>query len=510
MPEKKPLMLIGIDAAEISLVERWMGEGCLPTLSSLRREGAYGPLTSTADWLVGSPWPSFYTSTPPSEHGMYHYLIWRPDKMATHRPSMDWMPLTPFWRNLGGAGVRVISVDVPLVYAPEPFDGVEIAGWATHEVLEPPASFPPELMERVTRHFGHPPFSNEETYLLSAAELLGVRDECIKTTEMVAELGMSLMDKEPWDLFLLTFAATHRGGHQLWDMTSVAGDMSQEQAKALKSALKDIYVACDQAIGRLIEKAECQPTVLVYSLHGMGPNSSRSDLLREMLARILAENDRVDTLPTVSRLARTLRYLLPIRFRSWVKNRLPIPVQDRLTLFWRTGGIDWRSTRAFAAFCDLDGYVKINLKGRESQGVVEPGAEYEEICNHITEGVKTFVDGDTGDAIVDRVGRVDNIYPDGAMRNHLPDLMIHWTNTSASAHRRIISPRYGVIPWPTPGSHPQGRSGNHLPTGFLLARGNSIPAGTQIKNAHILDLAPTALSLMNQPVPATFRGKPLF
>lgn len=511
MTGKHPVLAIGIDAAEISLVENWMDEGCLPTLHKLRQEGAYGPLASSAEWLVGSPWPSFYTSTPPNEHGMYHYLIWRPEKMVTERPSMAWMPLKPFWRDLGTLGKRVIAVDIPLAYAPEPFEGTEIAGWATHEVIEPPASFPPELLEKVTERFGKPPFANEETYLLSAFELLGVRDQCIRTTEMVAELGMTLMEEEPWDLFLLGFAAAHRGGHQLWDLTGVTGDISSEQVSEINDALKQVYIACDRAIGRLIEKAGRDTTVLVFSLHGMGPNSSRSDLLREMLNRILARNKRTDDRAArATRQSQRLRSLLPIRFRSWVKNRLPIAVQDRLTLFWRTGGIDWGTTRAFAAFCDLDGYIRINLKGREAQGIVEPGKEYEALCDEIADGLRTFVDEDTGEPIVDRVGYLDDIYPSGRMRKHLPDLMVHWVNSSASAHRRITSPRYGVIPWPTPGSHPQGRSGNHLSNGFLFARSELIPAGSPIESGDILDLAPSVFRMLDLPVPTAFQGKPLF
>lgn len=510
MTDKRPVLAIGIDAAEISLVERWMEEGCLPTLRKLRQEGAYGPLASTAEWLVGSPWPSFYTSTSPGEHGMYHYLIWRPEKMATERPSRDWMPLKPFWRDLGPLGKRVIAVDIPLAYAPEPFDGTEIAGWATHEVIEPPASFPSELLEEVTKRFGKPPFANEETYLLSASELLGVRDQCIRTTEMVAELGMSLMDEERWDLFLLGFAAAHRGGHQLWDLTGVTGEISPDQEKEIEDALRQVYIACDRAIGRVIEKAGRGAAVLVFSLHGMGANASRSDLLREMLRRILADDEHADDAAPATRQSQRLRALLPVRFRSWVKNRLPIAVQDRLTLFWRTGGIDWSTTRAFAAFCDLDGYIRINLKGREAQGIVEPGQDYRDLCDRIADGLRTFVDEDTGRPIVDRIGYLDALYPTGSMRKHLPDLMVHWVNSSASAHRRIVSPRYGSIPWPTPGSHPQGRSGNHLPTGFVFARSDTIPAGSAIENAHILDLAPSVYRMLDLPAPARFQGKSLF
>jgi predicted AlkP superfamily phosphohydrolase/phosphomutase len=510
MTEQRKILAIGIDAAEISLIQRWNDDGHLPTLRKLKQEGAFGPLSSTAEWLVGSPWPSFYTSTPPSEHGMYHYLIWRPERMATERPSSSWMPLEPFWRSLDALGKRVVAVDMPLAYAPGPFKGIEISGWATHEVIEPPASYPPELLDEVTERFGKPPFANEETYLLSVSELLGVRDQCIRTTEMIADLGITLMEESPWDLFLLGFAAAHRGGHQLWDLTGVAGEVPPNQVNEVKDALKQVYIACDKAIGRLIEKAGDDTTVLVFSLHGMGPNASRSELLREMLDRILAENNPSAEPAPANRLSKKLRTLLPIRFRSWVKNRLPITLQDRLTLFWRTGGIDWRSTRAFAAFCDLDGYIRINLKGREAQGIVEPGKEYDDLCEHISNGLRTFVDEDTGQAIVDRIGRLDSIYPTGSMRKHLPDLMVHWVNGSASAHRRVVSPQYGAIAWPTPGSHPQGRSGNHLPTGFLFARSDSIPAGARIDNANILDLAPSIFKMMDLPVPTAFHGKSLF
>ena len=72
-----PVLMIGIDAAEISLVRKWMHDGSLPNLRALRDRGAFGRLQSTARWLVGSPWPSFYTGTTPADHGMYHYLVWR-------------------------------------------------------------------------------------------------------------------------------------------------------------------------------------------------------------------------------------------------------------------------------------------------------------------------------------------------------------------------------------------------------------------------------------------------
>ena len=507
--QRTPVLMIGMDAAESTLLERWMEEGALPNLRAMRDRGAFGRLKSTAQWLVGSPWPSFYTSTWPSQHGMYHYLIWRPELMCHERPAPAWLPLQPFWRDISATGKKVVAVDIPLAYAPGSFNGVEISGWATHEILEPPASHPPELMHWVLEKFGKPPFDNEEAHLLPASRLLEVREQCIRTTRLVGDLGVALMQKEPWDLFMVCFAATHRGGHQLWDATSMAGQATADQSAILEHAIKDIYVACDTAIGELMNAAGGSATAIVFSLHGMGANLSRSDILREMLARVLARADGSGG-PVVSpRITDRLRALLPIQLRSWVKTRLPIAVQDRLTLFWRTGGTDWSRTRAFAAFCDLDGYIRINMRGREALGIVEPGEEFERLCAEIAAGLKTFVDEDSGTPVVEDIARLTELYPTGDMRKHLPDLMIRWSAEPAAKHRRIVSRLYGAIDWPTPGHHPQGRSGNHWPDGFMLACGEDIAPGSILENPHILDLAPTVYELMGVDPPAHMQGRSL-
>jgi len=501
-------LMIGMDAAEMSLIERWMDEGVLPNLRSVRDRGAFGALTSTAPWLVGSPWPSFYTGTPPSQHGLYHYLVWRPERMQHQRPAPQWMPLRPFWRSIA-ASRRVIAVDVPHVYAPQPFDGIEISGWATLETLDPPASHPPELLSWAYRNFGKTQLGNEEAYPLSATRLLKVRDQCVSTSRRVGDLGVALMQKQPWDLFMICFAATHRAGHQLWDPGSMAGEASAAQARALAEALKDIYVACDTAIGQLVRAAGSEVTTLVFSLHGMGANVSRSELLPEMLARVLAERGGTQRLGSRAHFTHHLRALLPAPLRSWIKNRLPSSIQDRLTMFWRAHGVDWSSTPAFVALCDLDGYIRINLRGREASGIVEPGADFEGLCAHIRQGLNSFVDADSGQPVVEAIIGIGDLYPGERTSEHLPDLMIRWCPTPAALHRRIVSPAMAPSAWPTPGHDPLGRRGNHRPDGFLLASGARVAQGIPIQGAHILDLVPTVYDLLDLPRPAELRGHSL-
>jgi predicted AlkP superfamily phosphohydrolase/phosphomutase len=504
--------MIGLDAAEYSLIQSWIEEGALPNLARLSRQGASGRLDSTAKWLVGSPWPSFYTSSLPSDHGLYHYLQWRPEMMKHDRPSKDWLPLDPFWRRAARDGCKVIAFDVPLAYAPESFPGIEISGWATHELLQEPASHPPDLLKRIEQEYGRPPFDAEESRLLSHAEFLGVRDQCIKTTQLVRRVATDLMQREAWDLFVICFAATHRAGHQLWDETNIVGTPTPEQKTELDDALRQVYIAIDHAIGDILEKAGKDAVALVFSLHGMGVNVSRAEVMREMLTRVVE-----DTAPTDGaaahrkRLVDRLREVVPLSMRARIKTKLPRFFQDWLTLFWRTSDIDWSKTAAFSAFSDLDGYIRVNLKGRESEGIIEPGEEYEAVLRKVEDGLKSYVDVDTGEPVVAETIRATELFGDDTLiKNTVPDLMVRWAPSSAAIHRKITSPRFGEIAWPTPGRHPQARSGNHRPEGFLIAAGGGIKGGTALKNAHIVDLAPTAFALLGLDPPKDYRGKPLF
>ena len=55
----------------------------------------------------------------------------------------------------------------------------------------------------------------------------------------------------------------------------------------------------------------------------------------------------------------------------------------------------------------------------------------------------------------------------------------------------------------------QGDSGSHRMNGVFIAYGPHIRAGTPVENARIVDLAPTALHLMDCPVPDDMDGRVL-
>jgi predicted AlkP superfamily phosphohydrolase/phosphomutase len=507
----KRVLMVGIDAAEITLIERWRDDGSLPNLKALCDRGRFGPLASTAEWLVGSPWATFYTARPPQEHGFNHYLMWRPETMTLERPSPTWLPLPRFWHELGQAGRRIVVVNVPLTYAPEPFPGIEISGWATHESLMAPASHPPEILDWLRRSVADPEPDQDTGHLLAADEPAAIRKRGIDATEAVVTASLALMRKQPWDLFLACFSAAHRAGHALWDASSLA-DRSKLTDDQMAAVLKEVYVACDAGLGRLVAEAGADARVLVFAVHGMGVNTSRSSILPEMLARVLKADAGTDAGADAAEprqsLLKQLRNRVPNEWRNRLKSRLPVALQDRLTAHWRTGTIDWSATRAFVPFCDLEGFVRVNLRGREAQGIIAPGEDYERLLTTIADGLRSFVDEDTGEPVVAAIGRRDELYPTGPQRDLLPDLIVRWSSRPAAAHRRLGSPRYGAFAWSTPGRVPDGRSGHHRPTGFLAAAGEGLAPGLRIEG-HILDLAPTVFDLLGVPAPRAMPGRPL-
>lgn len=518
-PTRPRVLMIGLDAAEPALIERWADDGSLPHLAGLRERGTYGRLASSARWLVGSPWPTFYTGTTPGDHGFYHYLAWSAEKMAAVRPNPTTHPLTPFWRGLTAQGTRCVTLDIPLVFHDEPFADVEVNGWATHEVLVPPASHPPGLFKQIVKRFGPPPIEAEHYALEPVGELLRMRDEMNVASAKVGELGAWMMQAHGWDLCMVGLASTHRGGHKLWDDTGVAGEMSAAERAEHADALRQVYIGCDRAIGELTAAAERDGgpvTVIAFSLHGMGHNTCRTELMGEMLGRVLGQRPVPDESDATTRctdgspgLSDRLRGLIPASWRHAVKSRLPLSLQDKLTAFWRLKRTDFSTTEAFALPADLQGYIRVNLAGRESAGIVEPGEPLRALRDRIERGLRSFVDPETGESVVESIAWTADLYPDGGSRDLLPDLLVRWSERPVAGTARLRSPAFGAIDWPTPGKNVTGRSGNHRPEGFMVASGPGFGSGRTLPTADILDLAPTVCDLLGRDTPWPMRGRSL-
>jgi predicted AlkP superfamily phosphohydrolase/phosphomutase len=496
----RQVLVLVLDAASPELIEKWTEDGTLPNLRRLRQAGQYGRIASVAEWLAEATPYAFYSGRNPAATGLHCYAMWHMQNMTIRPPSKDWLPYLPFWRAFQANGPRAIVLDASNVYAPEPFNGSEIIGWATHDALAPFQSYPPSLAGWIKRNFGASLLPDEKYGLVSKREFRRERESLLHINEKFAALCIALMQKEPWDVFLASNFTIHHAGHRLWSTINVRDQLSAQERADLDDTLRQVYVACDRAVGRILEAAGPEVTVMVLCVHGMAVNNSRTWIFPEMLQRVLGEK------PAPPGIAKTIRSWIPVDWRHAFKQRLPFGVRRWLSRYWRLSGYKWEQTRAFNLFSDTQGWVRINLKGREALGIVEP-AEYDALCQQLSNGLKSFVDADTGSPLVHDIFRPHQVF-EGEKLDVLPDLVVRWAESPAAMHRAVTSPQFGVIPWPTPGRNPEGRSGNHRGQGMLMVAGPGIKSGT-ISSGSILDLAPTILTLLGQPVPAEMEGKPI-
>jgi hypothetical protein len=163
----------------------------------------------------------------------------------------------------------------------------------------------------------------------------------------------------------------------------------------------------------------------------------------------------------------------------------------------------WPQMKAFALPSFSEGYVRLNVRGREASGIVEAGA-YETVCAEIENELRALRNPRTGEPVVARVVRTRR-GPDEPLapgdRSSDADLIVIW---AAAPIDVVDSPTAGRI-----GPVPFKRSGGHVHRGFFLAVGDGIPAGVSLDEHHALDIAPTILDLLGAAIPAHFEGRPI-
>lgn len=505
----KKLMLLAIDASPSDRMAEWMDDGSLPNLARLRANGAFGAIESTAEYMAGTPWPSFFTGTYPPEHGWMFYLVWRPDLMKFVRATPDWQPVEPFYRNFPLDGPRVIAIDVPITYGPKPFNGVELTGWGTHDKIGSPSAYPAGLIERVKKEIGPMPIPDEFAGDQSAKALLKLRDELIAAADWQSRAGRMLMRENAWDLFMLAFGTVHRAGHKIWNRFGTRETLSNSEGAALDDAMRQVAIATDKALGELVDAAGENVNVIAFSLHGMVENYSVHPLFGRMVDRITKGEKRDDPETVSISPGSRLRSAIPLELRSRIKAKLPFATQDAMTLFWRSEEKDWSKTKAFVLAGDLEGMIHVNLKGRERDGIVAPGDEYDALLEEISEGLKSFVDMETGDPLVRDIKRGSEIWPEATQRRTIPDLIVLTQMRNARNIRGFKSERFGIVRNYDHGGYVDGRPGHHVGEGWFVASGPDVSGRGELSGIHEFDLLASTHALIGQDMRPEMRGTPV-
>jgi predicted AlkP superfamily phosphohydrolase/phosphomutase len=547
---KTPVIAIGLDAADPELLERWMSQGHLKNLQRLRRQGTYVPLNNIDYYRAETPWTTFLTGCSPEKTGYWAPLKLQPGtyEMMSEVSCYDFEEYPPFYAL--GEDYRVAVFDMPQARLSKQVNGVQALAWGAHSPLGPTQSQPATLLqELVAKHGEHPGLHKDHGNCMDPAAL--------KRLQTILETGIArrsaicqdLLQREEWNLFLTMFGETHAAEHYLWHLSQPSHPLYPYfGARIDNDPMLEVFEAVDQAIGDILSKAPKNAQVVIFSGHGMDDNVMdlpSTVFLPEFLYRWsfpgrvgLTGQGQPGTPsgpPITGGRAKWGGWLGTVwstkyesnPIKGFLRRQLPTKIFNRLEPF--LGGSQpsdltspyklieqsdplffqvatwykacWPQMKAFALPSFSEGYIRINLQGREPTGVV-PLSEYDSLCEELTQALHQFVDARTGTPMVQKVVRTRQTGTETDPKLPDADLVVVWQE--AVATDVVESPTLGRI-----GPIPHFRTGSHRARGFLMAQGPGIEPGAELAAGHALDLAPTILQLMGAPIPDYCEGQPL-
>lgn len=535
---RTPVVALGLDAADPVLLERYMAAGHLPVLSALRARGCYARLTTFDYCRAEASNTTFLTGCAPPTHGYWSPFRFHTDYRCETTP-YSFFDFTPFYGL--GPNYRVAVFDMPQSKLSAAVNGVQVLGWGAHSPRSPSHSSPPELFDEiVARHGAHPTLNKDHVDSIGdRAAVERLKRNLEVGIERRTEACLDLLGRERWDLFLTYFGEIHSGQHFLWHLSHPDHPLFRYFGAPGVDPLLELVQAIDRAIGRLVAALPPETRVVVFSDHGMESNTTdlpSNVFLPELLFRFsnpgrygLAKGDPSRAPEPVLKpradrswcsalyglkhdpnpITRWLRqHMDTVRFHYTIEKRLGMnsvplcpddcPIGSQPPMWYHPA---WAGMEAFALPSFSEGYVRLNVRGREASGIVDPD-RYEETCTRITTELHRLTDSRTGTPAVRRVVRT-RIAPDdaGGERPSDADLIVIWENVPMDVVDHPVAGRIGPVPFK--------RSGSHVHRGFLMAAGPGIAPGQQLSERHSLDIPATILTLLGAPVPAHFEGAPV-
>jgi predicted AlkP superfamily phosphohydrolase/phosphomutase len=540
------VLAIGLDGLEVTFAERLMAAGEMPALAELSRRAARFRLDHGAAQRTGLAWEHVASGLSPDAGRRWAAVEFDPTSYIAWQEGARF---TPWWADLD---LRVLVFDTPYVELRRARNTRGVVAWGAHDPGTIIAGSPDGLLAEFESRFGRYPASRW-TYgkpFPSPALTQTMGEALCRALDLRTRAACWLAtDRFPdWDLFIAVAGEVHGAVEGLWHGVDPSHPLhGHPSTTEAGRALVDVHRALDRMVGELMS-VDGNTAVVAFNMGGMGPNHSdvpTMALLPELLYRHAfghplltvpsqwaAAPNRVPILGEgESWSAASEAWVPPISTEEpdpsfsgallSLARRLPRPVKGvlkgvraavadwrshdeptaRLDLHWQPAlryRLHWPRMPAFALPSFYDGRIRINLKGRERHGVIEP-ARYEETCRELETILRECRNPRTGEPVVDSIERGCTGDPLALTRSEA-DLLVVWRGVVAA----LEHPRLGLI-GPVPLIRTGGHTGPHG-VAYVLAPGLE-PGDRGVHSA--FDVVPTIVKLLGHEPPAHMSGKSL-
>ena len=281
-------------------------------------------------------------------------------------------------------------------------------------------------------------------------------------TERLALLRYALDDYEDGLLFFY-FSSTDLQSHMFWwDSAEEHPTRSKSDAEKYFNHLKEVYRKMDDVLGEVLGRYGDKATIIAMSDHGFA-NFRRQFCLN-----------------------------------TWLRENGYIEPSDCVSIM---RDADWFKTRAYGL--GING-LYLNLKGRERDGIVEPGRQREELIEELISKLEAVSDSD-GKQVIRKVHRTDKVYR-GSATEFAPDLIVGYRR----GYRASWSTCLGDMTGEVLSDNNSAWSADHC--GDVSEVPGVIFSNRPIKAAgpSLVDVAPTILNEFGLQIPQTMQGRNIF
>ncbi len=498
------LLIIGFDGATFDLIRPWAAGGYLPNLARLMADGVTADLASTLPPVTSPAWPTFMTGVNPGKHGVFDFIQPHGENFTLVNSTRIRQPT--LWQRLSARGYRVGVLNVPVTYPPQPVNGFVVT-----DILSPrnaTISHPADLLARYETapgRDGRPlgPYrvapdvqykpGNEAEFITDIYDLIDTH----------GRWALKLMEAEPTDVLMVHFIAMDVAKHALWRFMDHSH--SRYEDSPYEHAIRDGYARVDAWIGRLMAQLPPDSSTVVMSDHGFGPLKNMVNLNVFFMQKGLLKL-KPDAMTQLKSWA--FRHgITPATAYQWI-SRLGLQNtiarvskkarNDIVGRFLSFDSVDWSRTIAYSM--GHVGQVYLNRAGREPHGIVTE-ADYDRRLAEVSVALADLCD-ENGAPILTNLWRGREVYH-GPYATLGPDLHLELDHYSMIAcplfatEGRVMTRQI------------RGDSGCHRREGVFIAAGAGIRSGVALPEASILDLAPTLLHLLGEPVPRVMDGRVL-
>lgn len=360
-------MIIGLDGTPYSLMRRLVSDGLMPNFATLLQGGSLVNMESVLPTVSSVAWASLVTGCNPGKHNIYGFIDRVPQTHEMYIPTSRAMRARTWTEIFSGMGGRVFSMGVPTTYPPKPVNGIQISGFLAPDLNR--ATYPPDVARRLSA-MG---YRIDIDAWLARRDTERFLDEVFQAMERRFDAMFEFLDQEPWDLFVAHVLETDRLHHFLWGLI-------EEGNEAYLPWFNRFYARVDRAIGEVANRLDNDVLLIIVSDHGFCKLKYEVHLnywLRQ-----------AGYLRFAGRTAKGLRDLAP-------------------------------ATRCYSL---LPGRIYLSLRGRERNGCVAPGAEYESLRRDVADGLMEIRNPVTGEPVIRRIFRREELYSGDAF-DLAPDLV---------------------------------------------------------------------------------------